>query len=68
MRLTRLAKDLSKVSGGNATGNSIMAVDLSGKRLELLKEAVPNLSRVALLVDPTVTFKEPMIKSHQAAS
>jgi putative ABC transport system substrate-binding protein len=54
--------------GGNATGNSIMAVDLSGKRLELLKEAVPNLSRVALLVDPTVTFKEPMIKSHQAAA
>jgi putative ABC transport system substrate-binding protein len=54
--------------GGNATGNSIMAIDLSGKRLELLKEAVPNLLRVALLVDPTVTFKEPMIKSHQAAA
>jgi putative ABC transport system substrate-binding protein len=28
-----------------------MAVDLSGKRLALLKEAVPKLSRVALLVD-----------------
>jgi putative ABC transport system substrate-binding protein len=33
-----------------------------------LKEAVPNLLRVALLVDPTVTFKEPMIKSDQAAA
>jgi len=54
--------------GGNATGNSIMAIDLSGKRLELLKEAIPNLSRVALLVDPTVTFKERMIKSHQVAA
>jgi ABC-type uncharacterized transport system substrate-binding protein len=54
--------------GGNATGNSIMAIDLSGKRLKLLKEAVPNLSRVALLVDPTVTFKDRMIKSHQSAA
>lgn len=39
--------------GGNVTGLSIMAVDLSGKRLGLLKEAVPNLSRVALLTDPS---------------
>jgi putative tryptophan/tyrosine transport system substrate-binding protein len=54
--------------GGNATGLSIMAIDLSGKRLELLKEAVPNLSRVALLLDPTVTFKDRLIKSHQAAA
>ena len=38
--------------GGNVTGLSLMAVDLSGKRLALLKEAVPNLSSVALLVDP----------------
>jgi putative ABC transport system substrate-binding protein len=37
--------------GGNATGLSLMSVDLSGKRLELLKEAVPNLSRVALLLE-----------------
>jgi ABC-type uncharacterized transport system substrate-binding protein len=34
--------------GGNATGLSPIAVDLSGKRLELLKQAVPTLSRVAL--------------------
>jgi len=54
--------------GGNATGLSVMSIDLSGKRLELLKEVVPNLSRVAVLVDPTVTFKERMIKSHQAAA
>jgi putative tryptophan/tyrosine transport system substrate-binding protein len=54
--------------GGNATGLSLMGVDLSGKRLQLFKEAVPNLSRVALLVDPTVTFKDSMIKSHQAAA
>jgi putative ABC transport system substrate-binding protein len=54
--------------GGNATGLSLMAVDLTGKRLELLKEAVPNLSRVGLLVDPTIRSKENTIKVHQAAA
>jgi len=55
--------------GGNATGPSLMAVDLSGKRLELLKEAVPNLSRVALLSDPTTaSSKERVIKANQAAA
>src|SRR5215467_1913961 len=38
--------------GGNATGPSLMAVDLIGKRLALLKQVVPGLSRVALLTDP----------------
>ena len=35
--------------GGNITGLSALATDLSSKRLGLLKEAVPNLSRVAVL-------------------
>jgi ABC-type uncharacterized transport system substrate-binding protein len=35
--------------GGNVTGMSLMAPDLGGKRLELLKEVVPRLSRVAVL-------------------
>ena len=35
--------------GGNSTGLSVMIPDLSGKRLELLKEAEPHLSRVAAL-------------------
>jgi putative ABC transport system substrate-binding protein len=34
---------------GNITGVSGLAVDLSGKRMELLKEAIPTLSRVAVL-------------------
>jgi putative ABC transport system substrate-binding protein len=54
--------------GGNATGLSLMTNDLSGKRLELLKEAVPRLSRVALLVDRTDAFKERTIKANQAAA
>ena len=35
--------------GGNVTGLSSFAADLGGKRLELLREAVPRLSRVAVL-------------------
>ena len=35
--------------GGNVTGLSILAPELSGKRLEILREAVPRLSRVAVL-------------------
>jgi putative ABC transport system substrate-binding protein len=55
--------------GGNATGTSLMTNDLSGKRLEILKEAVPKLSHVVLLVDPTLqSSKENTIKVHQAAA
>jgi len=54
--------------GGNATGLSLMTNDLSGKRLEILKEAVPNLSHVALLVDPTLQSKENTIKVHQVSA
>ena len=51
--------------GGNETGLSLMAIDLSGKLLSLLREAVPNLSRVALLFDPTNPFRERTVKSYQ---
>jgi putative tryptophan/tyrosine transport system substrate-binding protein len=39
--------------GGNITGLSTLRPELSGKRLELLKETVPRLSRVAFLTTPT---------------
>ena len=45
-----------------------MTIDLSGKRLSLLKEAVPNLSRVALLTDVTDTFRERTIKAFLASA
>ena len=38
--------------GGNITGLSSLAQELGGKRLELIKEAVPRLSRVAVLSNP----------------
>jgi putative tryptophan/tyrosine transport system substrate-binding protein len=39
--------------GGNVTGRTSLTTELGGKRLELLKEAVPKLVRVAVLNDPT---------------
>jgi putative tryptophan/tyrosine transport system substrate-binding protein len=62
-----LAESLARPAG-NTTGLSLMAIDLSGKRLQLLKEAVPNLSRVALLLDATTSSNELMIKANQAAA
>jgi putative ABC transport system substrate-binding protein len=39
--------------GGNVTGITNLNTELSGKRLELFKEAVPKLARVAVLYDPS---------------
>jgi putative ABC transport system substrate-binding protein len=39
--------------GGNVTGLTTLNLELGGKRLELLKEAVPRLARVAVLYNPT---------------
>src|SRR5215472_5958421 len=49
--------------GGNVTGMSLMVPDLGGKRLELLKELLPRLARVAVLWNagnpyPAIVFKE----------
>ena len=46
-----LIKSLSR-PGGNTTGLTILSPELSAKRLQLLKEIVPGLSRVAVLSDP----------------
>jgi putative tryptophan/tyrosine transport system substrate-binding protein len=40
--------------GGNVTGITNLSRELGGKRLELLKEAVPKLVRVAVLYDPAI--------------
>ena len=40
--------------GGNVTGLTNLTRELGGKRLELLKEAVPKVARVAALYDPTI--------------
>jgi putative tryptophan/tyrosine transport system substrate-binding protein len=43
--------------GGNITGVSLISSDLAGKRLELLREAVPRLERIAVLFNPDVPGK-----------
>ena len=50
---TGLVESLAR-PGGNITGLTSMATDLIGKRLEILKEAIPRTSQVAVLRNPTV--------------
>jgi putative ABC transport system substrate-binding protein len=46
-----LATSLAR-PGGNVTGLTVMLADLSGKRLELLKESLPKMTRIAALYSP----------------
>jgi putative ABC transport system substrate-binding protein len=55
--------------GGNVTGVTSLNSELIAKRVELLHEAVPGASSVALLVNPTnPSFNEPAIKDADAAA
>jgi putative tryptophan/tyrosine transport system substrate-binding protein len=53
--------------GGNVTGMSLMAPDLGGKRLELLKELVPRLARVAVLWNAANPYSANVFKETQVA-
>jgi putative ABC transport system substrate-binding protein len=66
---TGLVESLAR-PGGNVTGLSQMTVEMVGKRLELLKEMVPKLSRVAVLWNPqgaaaTLNWKEIQLPARQ---
>jgi putative ABC transport system substrate-binding protein len=50
--------------GGNATGLSIQGTDLVGKRIELLREVVPSLRRLAIMSD----FRNPEMAEAEAAA
>jgi len=54
--------------GGNITGISTLSQDLSGKRLELLKEVVPRLSRVGVLLDVESHSSIMNLKEYETAS
>src|SRR6266436_4308487 len=54
--------------GGNVTGLALLVNELAGKRLELLKEAVPKVARVAVLYDPANPPTVRELKAVQAAA
>ena len=54
--------------GGNITGLTHLSPDLSGKRLELLKEVVPRLLRVAVLWNPNQPGQSAAFKDTQVAA
>jgi putative ABC transport system substrate-binding protein len=54
--------------GGNVTGISLMLPELSAKRLQLLKSAVPKLSRVAVLWHPSTPWHKGMLREVQGAA
>jgi putative ABC transport system substrate-binding protein len=54
--------------GGNLTGLTQISPDLAGKRLEILRESVPRLSRVAILLDRTVPQSSLSLAEAQAAA
>jgi len=54
--------------GANVTGLTNFAVQLCAKRLEYLKETIPSLSRVALLINPNVQITQKYIEESEAAA
>ena len=54
--------------GGNITGFSLMTTDLTAKRLQLLKEAIPHLSRVAVLWSPDVPVHKKALEELKAVA
>jgi putative ABC transport system substrate-binding protein len=54
--------------GGNVTGFSLMTAELSTKRLQLLKETIPRLARVAVLWNPETPYHPRVIQDLKAAA
>ena len=54
--------------GGNVTGLTSLSGELEGKRLELLKEVIPNLPLVAVLVNPTNRYTGPALQHARLAA
>jgi putative ABC transport system substrate-binding protein len=54
--------------GGNITGLSALTAELEEKRLEILKEVIPGLARVGLLVNPTNAYTAPALQRIRLAA
>ena len=64
---TGLVSNLAR-PGGNITGLTFLLAEMTAKRLQLLKDAVPRLSRVAVLWNPATAFHKIMLKEIDAAA
>ncbi len=64
---SKLVESLAR-PGGNATGQAQLGTDLTAKRFELLRDVVPKLSRVGLLLNPAEPSAERYRKEGQAAA
>jgi ABC-type uncharacterized transport system substrate-binding protein len=65
--VTGLVASLAR-PGGNLTGASFFFPEIAAKRLELLKEAVPAVSRALLIWNPANAVQEPAVKAIEAAA
>jgi putative ABC transport system substrate-binding protein len=54
--------------GGNVTGSAILEVELAPKRLQLLRELIPNAARFGVLADPAFAATPSLIANLQAAA
>jgi putative ABC transport system substrate-binding protein len=54
--------------GGNITGMTIMSEELAAKRLQLLKEADPKVSRVAVLYQPATLLRKTTLRALEVAA
>jgi len=54
--------------GGNVTGQTFMASGLAAKRLGLLKEAVPRISRVLVISYPEDPIAAPQVRELETAA
>jgi putative ABC transport system substrate-binding protein len=64
---TGLIASLSR-PGGNITGLSITSVEASGKRLQLMREMLPSLQRVAMLANAADPISNPLIAEAERAA
>jgi putative ABC transport system substrate-binding protein len=64
---TRLMASLAR-PGGNVTGLVTISPELSGKRLEVLKQSFPRIARVAVLTNPLNPEQAPRVREIEAAA
>ncbi|HEU5192201.1 MAG TPA: ABC transporter substrate-binding protein [Methylomirabilota bacterium] len=64
---TGFVKSLAR-PGGNITGLTGISAELAGKRIELLRELVPGLTRVGLLLNGTNPFAKSLVSETRAAA